>query len=178
MDSGLLKTWGMRLMFVFLALIILFFHLLPLNPAPSRWAGPDVLVAVIFAWSVRRPDYVPMLLVASVMLMADMMLQRPPGLWAVLVVCAAEWLKSRERRQREATFVLEWLTFASTLVVITMLYRAVTMVLMPSPGVLALSLVQVLMTIAIYPVVVAVSYVLLSVRRAAPGDVDRFGKPI
>jgi rod shape-determining protein MreD len=94
------------------------------------------------------------------------------------VVCAAEWLKSRERRQRESTFVLEWLTFASTLVVITMLYRAVTMVLMPSPGVLALSLVQVLMTIAIYPVVVAVSYVLLSVRRAAPGDVDRFGKPI
>ncbi|WP_292285246.1 rod shape-determining protein MreD [Marivita sp.] len=168
----------MRLLFVFLALIIQFFHLLPLNPAPSQWAGPDVLVAIIFAWSVRRPDYVPMLLVALVMLMADMMLQRPPGLWAVLVVCAAEWLKSRERRQRESTFVLEWLTFASTLVVITMIYRAVTMLLMPSPGVLGLSLVQLLMTIAIYPVVVAVSYALLGVRRAAPGDVDRFGKPI
>lgn len=178
MDFGQLQIWGMRLMFVLVAFLILFFHLLPLNPAPSQWAGPDVLVAVVFAWAIRRPDYVPIILVAAVMLLADMMLQRPPGLWSVLVVCAAEWLKSRERRQRETTFVLEWLTFAGTLIVITILYRAVMMILILAPGTLTLSLVQVLMTIAVYPVVVIVSYFLFGVRRAAPGDVDRLGRTL
>lgn len=176
MDSGLLQIWGMRVMFVLLALLILFFHLLPLNPAPSQWASPDILAAVVFAWAVRRPEYVPILLVAGVMLLADMLLQRPPGLWSVLVVCAAEWLKSRERRQRETTFVLEWLTFAGTLIVITILYRAVMMVLILSPGALTLSFIQVVMTIAAYPLVVGLSYFLFGVRRAAPGDMDRLGR--
>ena len=176
MDSGLLQLWGMRMLFVLTALVILFFHLLPLNPAPSNWAGPDVLVAMVFAWAVRRPDYVPILLVAAVMLLADMLLQRPPGLWSVLVVCAAEWLKSRERRQRETTFVLEWLTFGGTLIVITILYRAVMMILILAPGTLTLSLVQVVLTIAVYPVVVGVSYFLFGVRRSAPGDMDRLGR--
>ncbi|MCK0150589.1 rod shape-determining protein MreD [Marivita sp. S6314] len=178
MDQNLLHIWAMRGLFVILTLVILFFHLLPLDPAPSQWAGPDILVALVFAWAVRRPDYVPILLVAAVMLLADMMLQRPPGLWSVLVVCAAEWLKSRERRQRETTFVLEWLTFASTLIVITILYRAVLMILILAPGTLTLSLVQVVMTIAAYPLVVGVSYFVFGVRKAAPGDVDRLGRTI
>ena len=178
MDSGALQIWGMRVLFILLTLLILFFHLLPLNPAPSQWAGPDVLVAMVFAWAVRRPEYVPILLVAGVMLLADMMLQRPPGLWSVLVVCAVEWLKSRERRQRETTFVLEWLTFAGTLIVITILYRAVMMVLILAPGTITLSFVQVLMTIVIYPAVVGVSFFLFGVRRAAPGDMDRLGRTI
>jgi len=176
MDIGLLKLWGMRFLFILTAFVVLFFHLLPLNPAPSHWAGPDVLVAMVFAWAVRRPDYVPVLLVAAVMLLADMLLQRPPGLWSVLVVCATEWLKSRERRQRETTFVLEWLTFAGTFIVITILYRAVMMILILVPGTLTLSLVQVVLTIAVYPIVVVVSYFLFGVRRSAPGDMDRLGR--
>lgn len=178
MDSGALHIWRMRLLFVLLTMLILFFHLLPLNPAPSQWAGPDVLVAMVFAWAVRRPEYVPILLVAGVMLLADMMLQRPPGLWSVLVVCAAEWLKSRERRQRETTFFLEWLTFAGTLIVITILYRTVMVVLILAPGTLVLSLVQVLMTIAIYPAAVGVSFFLFGVRKSAPGDMDRLGRTL
>ena len=178
MDSGLLRLWGMRALFVLVTLLVLFFHLLPLDPAPSRWAGPDVLVAMVFAWAVRRPEYVPILLVAGVMLLADLMLQRPPGLWSVLVVCAAEWLKSRERRQRETTFVLEWLTFAGTLIVITILYRTVMMILILAPGTLMLSLVQVMMTIFVYPAVVGVSYFLFGVRKSAPGEMDRLGRSL
>ncbi|HKK98506.1 MAG TPA: rod shape-determining protein MreD [Marivita sp.] len=178
MDQGLLQIWGMRMMFILLALVVLFFHLLPLDPSPSQWAGPDILVAIVFAWAVRRPDYVPILLVAGVMLLADLMLQRPPGLWSMLVVCAAEWLKARERRQREPTFILEWLTFASTLIVITILYRTVLTVLILGSGTKMLTLTQVLMTIAAYPLVVGVSHLVFGVRRAAPGEVDRLGRAI
>lgn len=176
MDQNFLQLWGMRALFFLTTLLVLFFHLLPLDPAPSRLAGPDVIVAMVFAWAIRRPDYVPILLIAAVMLLADLMLQRPPGLWAVLVVCAAEWLKSRERRQRETTFVLEWLTFAGTLIVITVIYRTVLVVLILAPANLTLVMVQLMMTIAVYPVVVGVSHFLFGVRRAAPGDVDRLGR--
>lgn len=176
MDQNLLHVWIMRAAFVLIALVILFFHLLPLDLTPGTWAGADLLVAVVFAWAVRRPDYVPILLIAAIMLLADMMLHRPPGLWAVLVLCAAEWLKSRERRQRETTFVLEWMTFAGTLIVITVLYRAVLMVLILVPGTFTLAIVQLIMTILLYPVVVGVSHFLLGVHRAAPGDVDRLGR--
>ena len=50
-DPNLVHLWIMRALFVLLSLAILFFHLLPLNPTPSRWAGPDLLVAVTFAMS-------------------------------------------------------------------------------------------------------------------------------
>lgn len=176
MDRNLLQLWGMRALFVLIAFLILFFHLLPLDPAPRRWAGPDVLTAVVFAWAVRRPDYVPIVLVAAVLLLADFMLQRPPGLWSVLVVCAAEWIKSRERRQRETTFALEWMTFASTLFLITVLYRLALMVIILAPGTLSLSVTQFIATILVYPMVVGVSYFLFGIRRAAPGDMDRLGR--
>lgn len=176
MDRNGLQLWGMRALFVLIALVILFFHLLPLDPTPKRWAGPDILTAVVFAWAVRRPDYVPILLVAAVMLLADFMLQRPPGLWSVLVVCAAEWIKSRERRQRETTFALEWMTFAGTLLLITVIYRFVLTVLILAPGTLSLTTTQFIATILVYPLVVGVSYFLFGIRRAAPGDMDRLGR--
>ena len=175
-DPNLVHLWIMRALFVLLSLAILFFHLLPLNPTPSRWAGPDLLVAVTFAWAIRRPEFVPILLVACVTLLADLMLQRPPGLWSAMVVCAAEWLKSRERRQRETTFVLEWLTFAGTLTLITALYHAVLTILILAPGTLTLAVIQTVMTIVAYPLVVGVSHFAFGVRRAAPGDVDRLGR--
>lgn len=176
MTADLLQIWGMRLAFVLIAVVIVFFHLLPLNPAPSLWANPDLLTTLVFAWAVRRPAYTPILLVAGVMLLADLMLQRPPGLWAALVVCAAEWLKSRERRQRETTFILEWLTVASTLVVMTILYRMVLALFIFAPGAALLGAVQVVTTILVYPAVVGVSYFLFGVRRIAPGDVDQSGR--
>ena len=69
----------MRAAFVGISLLIMFFHLLPLETTPRRWAAPDLLVCLCFAWALRRPDYVPALAVAGVMLLADLMFQRPPG---------------------------------------------------------------------------------------------------
>ncbi|SNR46437.1 rod shape-determining protein MreD [Puniceibacterium sediminis] len=165
----------MRAAFIALCLVIMFFHLLPLETMPRRWAAPDLLVALCFAWALRRPDYVPALSVAGVMLLADLMFQRPPGLWAALVVMAVHWLKSRERRQRETTFVLEWFTVAGCLISITLIYRVVLLILMVPSGPPFLILMQLAMTILFYPLVVILSHLTLGVRRSAPGEVDRLG---
>ena len=172
------RLWGMRAAFTALAVLVLFAHLLPLQTTPSRIAGPDLLVAFTFAWVMRRPDFVPPLLIAGVMLLADLLLQRPPGLWAVLVLLAAEWIKGQDRRLRENTFVAEWITVAMALLAITLLYRLVLGVLIVSPGTLFLVAMQFGMTVLVYPLAVAVSAVVFGIRKTAPGEFDPVGRTL
>ena len=67
------RNWLMQGMFLVLCLLIVFFHLLPLTTLPARWPTPDLIICLAFAWGMRRPDYVPVLLLAGVMLVADLL---------------------------------------------------------------------------------------------------------
>jgi rod shape-determining protein MreD len=165
----------MRLVFLVLALAIVFFHLLPLSTRAPVWAPPDLLIALIFAWSLRRPDYVPVLTVALVMLLADLMFQRPPGLLAFLVVAGCEYLRQRAAAMHEASFAGEWLAVGLTLVAITVANRTVLAVLAVEQAQLGLTLMQMLLTIAIYPLVVVFSQSVLAVRKPTPGDTAAMG---
>lgn len=200
------RLWLMRSAFVALALVILFFNLLPIdtqpvtlftpdlfppladiNPAEARLRdlldqgsnrfliGPDLLIAFAFAWSLRRPEYVPSLLLALLFLLADLLLQRPPGLWAVLALLACENLKGRSRSLRDATFGAEWIAVAVLLTVILITNRIVLSVILVAPPQLRLSLLELGMTILVYPAVVFVTRSLMGVRRAAPGELDALG---
>jgi len=100
----------MRAVFPVLALLNIFFHLLPLDTIPRQWAPPDLLVAAALAWSVRRPDYIPTAILALTLLLADLMFQRPPGLMAMLVLLGSEFLKPRALTHRDTGFVAEWIS--------------------------------------------------------------------
>ena len=82
------RLWTMRLAFAFLVLAILFFRLLPLQTDVGGLIWPDFVLGFALAWSVRRPEFVPAVLLAGVFLLSDLLLQRPPGLWAVLALIA------------------------------------------------------------------------------------------
>jgi len=170
------RLWLMRAGFVGLALLILFFHLLPLDTVPRRWAPPDMLIAFTFAWILRRPDYVPVLILALVMLVADLMLQRPPGLQAMLMVLGCEYLKNQTAGLRQASFLGEWTAVGIVLVGITVLNRLVLVILAVDPAPLGLNLIQVGLTFLVYPVVVVVSQSVMGVRKLAPGDADAMGR--
>lgn len=172
------RLWTMRATYVGIALVVFFVHLLPLQIPPGRIAGPDVLTALTFAWSLRRPDYVPMISIAVVMLLADLLFHRPPGLWALLVLLGSEWLKARGRQVRENTFAAEWLTAASALLFISVIYRIALALLIVTPGMLSLWVMQYGMTVAVYPLVAAISYLALGVRRSTPGEYDHTGRPL
>jgi len=169
------RLWTMRILYVVLGVTLIFLHLLPLDTLPRSWAGPDIMLALTFAWVLRRPEYVPPLLLAGMFLLADLMFHRPPGLWAALVLVAAETLRARYIGLRDLTFAVEWVSVASTLVVIMIVYRVVLTVLMVDQAPLGLSLMQLIMTMAVYPVVVVVSQTVFGVRKLAPGDIDALG---
>lgn len=169
------RTWPMRGAYVALALLVIFVHLLPLDTVPRKWSPPDVLLAFTLAWALRRPDYVPALLVATVFLLADLMLQRPPGLYAAMVVMGCDFLKSRSNGLSETSFLGEWTTVAIVLAAILLLYRVVLglVVLHETPMTLTLS--RLALTIAIYPLAVVVSQSVLRVRKPTPADANAMG---
>lgn len=169
-ERGALHLWLMQGLFAGMAGALIFARLLPLDTGPPGWAGPNLFLALAFAWAVRRPEYVPPLLVAGLALLMDLLFQRPPGLWAALTVIGCETLRRRARTLRDRTFLADWAAVAGTLVAMTLAYRLVLGLLLVDQAPLGLSLMQLLSTLAAYPAVAAVSHYGFGVRKRAPGD--------
>ena len=172
------RVWGMRMLYLDHALAVIFAKLIPLDFQPQVWAGPDLLVALTFAWALRRPEFVPALSVAVIVLLADLLFLRPPGLWAALMVIGTQALKNRARNLRDQPFMMEWLAVAGIFLAISLGNRLVLAVLMVPQAPLGLTVIHVVMTLICYPVVVMISQWVFGVRKAAPGDLDRLGQRI
>ncbi|HEY9037591.1 MAG TPA: rod shape-determining protein MreD [Roseovarius sp.] len=169
-DASRLHLLAMRTLFAALCLFVIFWRILPLSTVPRGWAGPDLIAALSFAWVLRRPEYAPALLIAAVVLLADLMFQRPPGLWAALVVLGCEALKSRAPGLRDRAFGAEWLAVAMVVAAIIVGYRLTLAVLVVPQAPLGLSLMQMAMTVLCYPLVVMASAFIFGVRKAKPGE--------
>lgn len=192
-DGATRDVWLHRIVFVTLALVFLFFRLLPMGGAQpgacgaedgwcramawlSQMPGPDLLLCIIFAWTMRRPDYLPTILIAAVVLTEDIVLLRPPGLWTALVVIASEFIRSRVALTRELNFGVEWLLISAMMVAMLILYRiSFGIVLLPQPP-FGFALMQVVWSILCYPVVVFLSRVVLHLYKPAMGEVDAYGR--
>jgi len=173
-----LRLWLMRAGFVLLVLVILFFHLLPLETSPRRWAMPDLILGFACAWSIRRPEYVPAFSLAVIFLLVDLLFQRPPGLWAALALVGCEYLKSSGRSLRDSSCPSEWLTVGGVIVAITAANRLILAILLiDTPG-LGLTLFELGMTLLFYPLMVLATHGLMGVRKTAPGDLDGMGRRI
>lgn len=192
-DGATREIWLHRALFVLLALFLIFWRLLPLPLSQislcaeratwcfftvwlNRMPGPDLLLCLIFAWTMRRPDYLPALLIAAVVLLEDMILMRPPGLWAGLVLLASEFVRGRVALTRELSFGIEWLLVAGLMLTLLLAYRLVfSMVLLPQPG-FGFAMVQVICSILCYPIVVFLSRYVLDLHKPAMGEIDAYGR--
>lgn len=159
--------WAMRILYILLCMGVIVTHLLPLDTTPRIWAPPDLLLAFTFAWALRRPDYVPILSIAGVFLMADLLFQRPPGLMAGLVVVGTEYLRIRFGALHKSSFVGEWLAVCVVIVAIVVLYRLSLAIVAVNLAPLGPTLIQAVLTILVYPLAVVASQSLLGVRKQA-----------
>jgi rod shape-determining protein MreD len=169
MDNGVdAATWVQRAVFVALACVIMIAALVPLDQRPATFAAPDLLLACACVWVARRPDYLPLPIIALVFFAADMFFQRPPGLWAALVVLLTETIRARNRDLRTMALLAEWGFVAIGLCAITLANRLVLAIVMTPQAPLGLTLMQLVATIAIYPVVVMLAYLLFGISRQSP----------
>jgi rod shape-determining protein MreD len=190
------SVWYYRGLFVVLAMLLLFFRLLPIgSPSdnwpwstlpnwviglfgrePQFWPGPDMLMCMTLAWVMRRPDYLPAVLIAVVFLIEDMILMRPPGLWAALMLMATEFLRGRAALTRELSFPVEWLLASGLMLAVMVVYRVVFAIsLMPQPG-FAFAALQTIWSSLCYPLVVLLFSLVLDIRKPATGEVDSYGR--
>ncbi len=155
---------------------IMLFQILPIGMGPVRFPGPDLVMAITFAWVLRRPQYLPTPLVALVFLVGDMLFLRPPGLMTALVVIAVEYLRNREASMREQPLTLEWATVAGTMIAMALANRLIQAVFLVEQASLLLTVLQLIATILAYPLVVLVSRFAFGVRKMAPGEIDAWGR--
>ena len=192
-DAASREVWLHRALFVAIALGLLFWRLLPL-PTPMmsdcgesaawcrfnvwlmRMPGPDLMLCVIFAWMMRRPDYLPVILIAAVVLLEDMILMRPPGLWTAIVLIASEFVRVRVALTRELNFGVEWLLVAGLMLAMLVIYRlAFAMVMVPQAG-FGFAMLQVVWSVIFYPLVVFLSRYVLDLHKPAMGEIDAYGR--
>ncbi len=169
--------WRNRLLFAGLAFLIAFGRLLPLDLGPG-WPGPDLILLLAYSWVLRRPDYVPVTLVAFVILMSDVLFMRPLGLWTACAILGLEYLRSRETLWRDLPFMVEWMMIGATVFAITMGYSATLALFAVDQPPLGQTLIQAIVTVLAYPLVELFSSRVLGFRKMAPGAVDQLGRKL
>lgn len=167
--------WGL---FALIAATLLFIRLLPLDLTAGTWPGPHWIVAIGYSWVLRRPNFIPVVLFALVMLINDLMLMRPPGLWTGLSVIGLEFLRARAQFSRELPFLIEWAMVSGVLAALMISNRVILAIFIVPQPILGLDMILLLGTILLYPLVVFVSSFGLGVRKVAPGAVDDLGHRI
>lgn len=175
-EISLARLWLMRLGFAALILGILFFQLLPLETTPRRFAGPDLVIGFVFAWALRRPEYAPLGLTAALLLAADLLLGRPPGLYAALTLIAFNNLRTRQSSLRGMPFTVEWFTVTVAITTVMLGHRLVLAVLLVDLPSLGLQIIQLVMTVLAYPFIAAVTRFVFGLRAPGLGEVNALGQ--
>lgn len=169
---------GYRAMYLGIALLLIFLNLLPLGPAFRSLPAPDLLLGLTLCWMMRRPDYVPLGLIAPVFFLADVLFMRPLGLWTLIVILSTEFLR-RQVHQREALgFWPEMGQVAGIMAAAFLAERLILNLLLSDPPYLLGHLGHLITTAVFYPALVVVSQMLLGVRRLQPGEVDTLGSRV
>lgn len=159
------------LLFAALSVAVIFYPLLPLQFQAGQIAQPDLLFALASAWAVRRPETMPLLLLAPVLLLSDFVLGRPVGLWALLSLLAIEALAAQRGAAEPRPFVLEWASFAMVLGIALLVEGLVLRMALVARPPFSTTVEVFIITAFAYPVVAFVLRTVFYVR--APKPVER-----
>lgn len=152
-------------LFFGLAAAMVLAKLLPLATAPDGWPGPNLLFCLTVAWVLRRPDLLPVWTIAVVGLLADLLLQQPPGLGAALLVVCSEFVRWRGLPGQVLSPTGEIALFAALLtsaILAAWLVQAIFLV--PQPALYSL-LAQIPLTLVAYPIVAVFLVHVCGIRR-------------
>ena len=156
MDPSL-RILRLRLTYLLIVMLFVLFQTMPIHTSIDQLATPDIPLVITFAWVMRRPDVMGPILITIAFLFADMILQRPPGRWALIALCASMFLRLRTTYFKEVIFVYEWLMIAIVIIIcFTAHHFLLLLTFLPTHN-LELLVKQALFTIILYPVFIWLS---------------------
>ncbi|GIT90779.1 hypothetical protein JANAI62_12340 [Jannaschia pagri] len=171
---ALRTIWTYRLLFVVISFVLLFFALLPFSTGEGRLPAPDLMMCLVFAWILRRPDYVPLWLLVPLLLLDDALLMRPLGVWTLVVMLASEYLRRRVDHTQAQTFWSEMVLVSGLIAGTFLANHVVLLLLLAETAPILGQVLHATATIVFYPLTVLFSQ-LVGVRRLAPGELDSLG---
>ena len=146
------KSFAYQVVYFCIGLLIIFFQILPLQTTPQAWSGPNVLLVFFAAIVIKRPEFTSSFLVASIFLIEDFFLMRPPGLMSSLTVLGFYFLKRKIQYQEGNSLLFGWGSATACLTIILLLYYFISILLfIPSAG-FRLTLMELIVTLALYPI--------------------------
>lgn len=152
MQDPPLRILRLQLTYLAIVALVVLLQTLPVQSLPYPFVPADVPLAITLAWIMRRPDVMSPIVITLAFLFADTILQRPPGLWTLIVLCASIFLRMRTRGRKEVLFIYEWFIISLVIGVSFLTqYFALMFTFLPVPD-LQPYLVQVLLSILIYPI--------------------------
>lgn len=158
------RWWVEIVLFTLMGFLSIGLPIIPMGLAANSVVFPDVMFAVFAAWVIRRPSSAPVVAIVFFGILADAMMMRPLGLWALVLFVGMEALRVSERAFRDIPFVLEWLYVSMFFALMLMLQNLMLFVTFDS----VYGLVDVIWhwarTIAVYPIIVAILHWVLNIR--------------
>jgi rod shape-determining protein MreD len=169
--------WFQRLLYALLSMLLILFPLLPLGMESSHPVLPDMFFALTAAWVVRRPESAPFWLIAIMAMVADFMLSRPPGLWALLMLFGTEFLRGQRDVMRDRVYFNEWVTDAIVFALMILLNNLILiMSLVPTPRT-GESWALLFATTLSFPIAVVVLHYVFFIRWPRPAErLRQFGR--
>lgn len=170
--TRLVLHWAL---FLLLGLALIFLNLLPLSTDPESWPGPDLIYCLAAAWMMRRPSYVPVLLLAFMLLLSDLLFLKPVGLWTAIGLLGFEFLRGQALQPGDLPITSEIVLVGCTFAVMTGIYAGVLAVFDEATALAHDMALHVLFTVLAYPFVVLFTHFVLQVRYIRPGGYSGFG---
>ncbi len=166
------KLWLYRLGFVCFGMLSVFMSLLPTEIDFNGWGRPDLVVVLALVWAVRRPYYAPVFMVGLIVFFQDLMLQRPPGLHAALIMIPLMRLQKRAYRPSDTTFMEEWANAAIALIAIAIATRLILNIAFLDLPRFSVHLSSVIFSIAAYPIVAVISQRILGITPLSLSEIE------
>ena len=158
------RRWYEVILFVIMGFVSIGLPIVPMGLAANSIAFPDLMFAVFASWVIRRPVSAPVIAIVFLGVLADAMMMRPLGLWALVLFVSMEVLRVSERAFRDIPFVVEWVYVSALFALMLMLQNLLLFVSFDSVYGFTYVVWHWVRTVAIYPVVVAVLHWGLHIR--------------
>ena len=147
-----LRILRLRLTYLIIIILVVLLQTLPIQTHAYQFVTPNLPMVITFVWVMRRPNLMSPILITIAFLFADIILQRPPGLWTLIVLCASMFLRMRALSFRELIFLYEWSLVAIVTTCSFIVYHFSLMFTFLPTHDLKLYASQALLTVMIYPI--------------------------
>ncbi len=173
-DSLTLEIWLYRLLACGLVGIWALLTLLPLGGADSPLPWPDLLLCLMVAWVVRRPELMPFPLVVALGLVTDLLFFKVPGAWTLMLLLVTEALRKTTDRDGDSGPAFEAVAVLIAFTVAFLGHRAILALFAVAQPPLGATVLELVLTLLAYPLVVLATVYIFRIRRPDPAETLSF----